>query len=149
MSLRRLSSAIALCGLLVVAWWLAGPAHAIQGTGFFCSRSAIFDQGVTPQNGVFRIITADGSANQIYVCGYIISLGNQAANVGFIYGSGPNCANSQPLTPIWQMQANELFADNSTGWRGITAPTGNDVCISIASQPARPVQAMIFYEVAP
>lgn len=155
MNLPRISNIIAVLGLVLVsAWWLSKPVHAIQGTGFYCSKNAIFDTsppgGTTTPNGYARVITADGSTNQIYICSYVISIGTQPGNAGLVYGKGPQCgANPTPVTPLWQLAANELFLDNSPGWRGILVPSGNDVCINTYSSSAKPVQAQIFYEVAP
>lgn len=150
----RCSLAVMVLALAVALLTAPPPARAIQGTGFYCSKTAIFDTtppgtGTTP-NATARVIQADGSPNQIYICGYTISVGTQPTSVGIQYGKGINCGTGTTwITPYWQVQAAEFMADNSPGWRGMLVPSGNDVCIITYSSSAKAVQAIIFYEVAP
>jgi hypothetical protein len=128
---------------------LLAPGHvAAQGTTTqrTCGKSVIYDAST---NGATRLVVSTGTA--IFVCGFNFASSSGAVNVSLIYGTGTNCGTgTTKITPAYQwgtVTGISGIADNSSVFRGLEAPPGNDLCINTTAGSA--VQAIVYYDNSP
>lgn len=139
--IRRLLIALALGALLAGCSVLIKgvPAHAQVGGPIYCGAFA----QIAPSSATTTIIVpkaASGTA-RTYICGY--SLQGTAGTTQLVYGTGSNCGTgTTQLSPIFA--AGTVGSDQSSTFRGLAAPSGNDVCV-ITGTGTTASQAIVVY----
>lgn len=127
---------------LIALWMLGGDsgrARAQAEGPVYCRTNAQYNAAT---NGSTRLIVGR-AADRIYVCGFTLwSAGT--VGVGFVYGTGTTCATGETtLTPSYSLITQTGIADNSSVFRGLFVPPGNDLCIK--TNAGTSVQAQVFY----
>lgn len=111
-----------------------------------CGKSVIYDAST---NGATRLVVGTGTT--IFVCGFNFASAAGGVNVSLVYGMGTNCGTgTTKITPAYQfgtVSGISGIADNSPVFRGLEAPTGNDLCINTSAGAA--VQAIVYYDNSP
>lgn len=139
--LRWLLVALSTLAASEATWAQDGPAGVSPALMFGCNQSAFYD-GTTL--GATQLVASNASG-RIYVCGWNLWVGAGATNVGFVYGTGVNCAvGTTKVTPAYQFAANTGMVDHLPVYTGITpVPNGSNLCIN--TNAANAVQAVVYY----
>ncbi len=136
--LRWLLLALALTGAAPAFGQAAGVSPSQM---FGCNRAVFYDASTS---GATRLVQADATGGQIYVCGYHF-LGGGTVNVGLIYGTGGTCGTgTTKITPAYNLVAQTYVIDHLPVYTGmVPVPAGNDLCINTSAAVA--VQAYVYY----
>jgi len=144
---KGLVSVLLLTALAIPAAEFYFPrAQAQVGKPIYCTASAFYDAA---DNGNIQVIAAPTqSTGAIYVCGYVLLVGTNAANVGWTYGTGTNCATGNTkITPAWNFPANGGLSEPVANFAGMYLPIGKALCISSSTgvlHQARVSYAIVF-----
>lgn len=104
-----------------------------------CRQTAVYD---TNTNGSTKLVTGN-STTTILICGYNIWAGG-TATVKLVTGTGTACAtNETAITPAFSLTTQTGVGDSSSFWRGLSAPSGTDLCIKTSAGVA--IQTIIYY----
>ena len=119
-----------------VAALVAVPAMAQE---IACRSTALYDAST---NGSTKLITGL-STQQVRICGFNFWAAG-TTTVKLVTGTGTNCGTGEAaLTPAYSLTTQTGIPDSSSGWRGMLADRGLDVCIKTSAGVA--VQAQIYY----
>jgi hypothetical protein len=120
----------------------SGATGGLQRLQIICDQHAFFDS--TTQ---LTTLVAGVSGRKIYICGYIVSTGATATNIGLTSGTGTNCAStSVAITPVYKLLANDSRGANSPTWNGlITLANGDNLCQSASA--ANDHQVEVWYAI--
>lgn len=129
--------------LLAFALWIAGCAAAFaQQTGpIYCGDAAsAFPSSATTTKVVSKAAT--GTA-KIYVCGWHVRA--SAGTIQLVYGTqttNPCDTGQVVISPLYP--AATIGDDQSSNWRGILVPNGNDVCV-VTGTGTTAAEAFVYY----
>lgn len=120
----------------------SGATGGLQRLQIICDQHAFFDS--TTQ---LTTLVAGVSGRKVYICGYIVSTGATATNIGLTSGTGTNCAStSVAITPVYKLLANDSRGANSPTWNGlITLANGDNLCQSASA--ANDHQVEVWYAI--
>ncbi len=104
-----------------------------------CGTSAFYDGATSGEHQIIALITG----KTVYVCGYVILMPNAPSagqTVQLDYGTGTNCAiGTTHISPAFGLS----HVDASPYFRGLSAPSGNAVCVNTGA--ASQMQVLVYY----
>lgn len=129
-------------GAQYVGYLGSGATGGLVRAPITCDQHAFFD-GTTQ----LSTIVAGTSGRKTYICGFLISTGATATNIGLTSGTGTNCATtSVAITPVFKLVANDKVGANSAFWNGlITLTAADNLCQSASA--ANDHQVEVWYAV--
>ncbi len=103
-----------------------------------CDTHALYDAS---DNGK-KTVVAGVSAKKIYICGYILGTGGTATNLSLTSGTGSDCVTtSTPITPAYQLVANDRVGANSAFYNGLkTLANADNLCVNASAGNAHQVE---------